>query len=135
MNQKTIAFTRNALRAVVTEGTAAYPFSGFPISVSAKTGTGEVFGKNLNGSPRDTTSWLATYAPSEKPRYAVVMMISQGGTGSLTGGPSVRKIYESLFGVTGSTVNPALSLFPKGPPSGLPGLTLAGRIVPLKVKP
>ncbi len=135
MNQKTLAFVRDALRAVVTQGTAVYPFSGFPISVSAKTGTGEVFGKNLNGSPKDTTSWLATYAPSEKPRYAVVMMISQGGTGSLTGGPSIRKIYESLFGVTGSTVNPALSLFPKGPPTGLPGLTLAGRIVPLNAKP
>lgn len=135
MSAKTIAFAQDALRAVVTEGTAIYPFSGFPIAVSAKTGTGEVFGKNLDGSTKDTTSWLATYAPSAKPRYAVVMMVSQGGTGSLTGGPSVRKIYEALFGVTGSTVNPALSLLPNGPPSALPGLTSAGQIVPLGVKP
>ena len=135
MSAKTLAFTQNALRAVVTEGTAIYPFSGFPIAVSAKTGTGEVFGKNLDGSNKDTTSWLVTYAPSQKPRYAVVMMISQGGTGALTGGPSVRKIYEALFGVTGSTVNPALSLLPNGPPIGLPRITSAGRIVPFGVKP
>jgi penicillin-binding protein 2 len=121
------------LRAVVTEGTAMYPFSGFPIAVSAKTGTGEVFGKNPNGSNKDTTSWLATYAPTEKPRYAVIMMVSQGGTGSLTGGPSVRKIYEALFGVTGSTVDPTKALLPNGPPSVLPRLTSAGQIIPQAV--
>jgi len=135
MNAKTLAFTQDALRAVVTEGTAHYPFTGFPIAVSAKTGTGEVFGKNLDGSAKDPTSWLATYAPSAKPRYAVVMMVSQGGTGSLTSGPSVRKIYEALFGVTGSTVNPANALLPSGPPNALPSLTSAGRIVPLGGKP
>ena len=27
------------------------------------------------------TSWFATYAPANKPQYAVVMMVSQGGTG------------------------------------------------------
>ena len=55
-------------------------------------------------------SWLVSYAPSEKPRYAVVMMVSQGGTGSLTSGPSVRKIYESLFGVVGNKVDPLKSI-------------------------
>jgi penicillin-binding protein 2 len=130
MDATTLAWTQNALRAVVTEGTAMYPFAGFPISVSAKTGTAEVFGKNPDGSNKDTTSWLATYAPTEKPRYAVVMMVSQGGTGSLTGGPSIRKIYEALFGVTGSTVTPTNALLPKGPPTALPKLTSAGRIVP-----
>jgi len=135
MSKKTLAFTQDALRAVVTEGTAKYPFSGFPISVSAKTGTGEVFGKNPDGSPKDTTSWLATYAPSEKPRYAVVMMVSQGGTGALTSGPSVRKIYEALFGVKGSVVDPTAALLPNGPPVGLPSLTLSGQIVPTAGKP
>lgn len=135
MSKKTLAFTQDALRAVVTEGTARYPFSGFPVSVSAKTGTGEVFGKNPDGSAKDTTSWLATYAPSEKPRYAVVMMVSQGGTGSLTSGPSVRKIYEALFGVKGSVVDPTAALLPNGPPAGLPSLTSFGQIVPMTGKP
>ncbi len=135
MSRKTLAFTQDALRAVVTEGTAKYPFSGFPVSVSAKTGTGEVFGKNPDGSAKDTTSWLATYAPSEKPRYAVVMMVSQGGTGSLTSGPSVRKIYEALFGVKGSVVDPTAALLPNGPPAGLPTLTSAGQIIPTTGKP
>ena len=130
VNKKTLDFMQNAFRAVVTEGTARYPFSGFPISVSAKTGTGEVFGKNLDGSPKDTTSWLVSYAPSEKPRYAVVMMVSQGGTGSLTSGPSVRKIYESLFGVVGNKVDPLKSIYPSGPPTTVPMLTSDGRVLP-----
>ena len=130
VNKRTLDFMQNAFRAVVTEGTARYPFSGFPISVSAKTGTGEVFGKNLDGSPKDTTSWLVSYAPSEKPRYAVVMMVSQGGTGSLTSGPSVRKIYESLFGVVGNKVDPLKSIYPSGPPTTVPMLTSDGRVLP-----
>ncbi len=130
LDKATLAFTQDALRAVVTEGTAKYPFTGFPISVSAKTGTGEVFGKNLDGSNKDTTSWLVSYAPSEAPRFAVLMMVSQGGTGALTGGPSVRKIYESIFGVTGSKIDPLRSLFPSGPPSIIPSLTTDGRVLP-----
>ena len=29
------------------------------------------------------------------------MMVSQGGTGSGTSGPAVRKIWEALYGVDG----------------------------------
>ena len=135
LDKPSLAFMQDALQAVVTEGTARYPFTGFPVAVSAKTGTGEVFGKNLDGSEKDTTSWLVSYAPSEKPKYAVLMMVSQGGYGSLTSGPSVRKIYESIFGVTGSKVDPLRSLFPSGPPSVIPKLTTDGRVLPpIKLK-
>jgi penicillin-binding protein 2 len=30
------------------------------------------------------------------------MMVSQGGTGALTSGPSVRKIYEAIYGIEGT---------------------------------
>ena len=45
------------------------------------------------------------------------MMVTQGGTGSKTSGPSVRKIYEELFGVNGTTVNPNKSVLIGGAPS------------------
>ena len=89
----TLNFLHTALREVVVSGTGAGAFAGFPIQVSGKTGTAEVFGRNLNGSLKDNTSWFASYAPSEKPRYAVVMMVSQGGFGATTSGVGVRKIY------------------------------------------
>jgi penicillin-binding protein 2 len=34
------------------------------------------------------------------------MMVEQGGTGALTSGPGVRKIYEALYGIKGNAVKP-----------------------------
>lgn len=120
VSKKTMAFLKSSLRAVITSGTAQWRFDGMPIAVSGKTGTGEVYGKNPDGSSKDTTSWFASYAPSDAPRYAVVMMISQGGTGSGTSGPSVRRIYEALFGVQGQKVITDQAIFPSGPPTQIP---------------
>ncbi len=122
----TIKFLHGALREVVISGTGAGVFSGFPIEVSGKTGTAEVFGRNLNGSLKDNTSWFASFAPSKNPRYAVVMMVSQGGFGASTSGVGVRKIYEALFGVKGNKVIPGAEIFPGGkPPTKLPKISPA----------
>jgi penicillin-binding protein 2 len=102
---------------VITRGTAAGVFSGFPVEVSGKTGTAEVFGRNPNGSAKDDTSWFASYGPTENPQYAVVMMVSQGGFGASTSGLGVRNIYETLFGVSGNKINPEKAVFPNGVPS------------------
>ena len=45
------------------------------------------------------------------------MMVSQGGTGAGTSAPSVRKIYEALYGITGSTIDPAKSVLVGGAPA------------------
>jgi len=125
-SKSTLKFLQRALREVVISGTGAGAFAGFPISVSGKTGTAEVFGRNPNGSLKDNTSWFAAYAPTEKPRYAVVMMVSQGGFGASTSGVGVRKIYEALFGVSGNKVVPGAALFPDGkPPVILPRISPA----------
>jgi penicillin-binding protein 2 len=91
-----------ALRETPRSGTAAWKFIGFPLDqvpLRAKTGTAERYGKQ-------TTSWLASYTD----RYAVVMMISQAGTGSGASGEAVRHIWEGLYGVTGETVDPRRSV-------------------------
>ena len=121
-----LAFLRGSLREVVTTGTAAGAFAGFPVEISGKTGTAEVFGRNPDGSAKDDTSWFASYAPTKNPRYAVVMMVGQGGFGASTSGVGVRRIYESLFGVTGGKVVPGAALFPEGkPPTKLPKISPA----------
>jgi penicillin-binding protein 2 len=57
------------------------------------------------------------------------MMVAQGGTGSGTSAPSVRRIYEEIFGVRGNTIDPKSSILfggtpnnslPKIRPDGLP---------------
>ena len=53
--------------------------------------------------------------------YVVVMMITQGGTGSGTSGPAVRKIWEHLYGINGEKVNPKKAAIPgTTPPAQLP---------------
>lgn len=121
-----MSFLKTSLRDVVVSGTAAGVFAGFPIEISGKTGTGEVFGRNPNGSAKDDTSWFASYAPSKNPRYAVVMMVGQGGFGGSTSGVGVRQIYSTLFGVKGNTIIPGAALFPEGkPPTALPRISPA----------
>jgi len=128
-SKETMKFLDGALREVVVSGTGAGVFSGFPIAISGKTGTAQVFGRNSNGSLKSDTSWFASYGPTEKPRYAVVMMVSQGGYGASTSGIGVRKIYETLLGVQGSKVLSAKIIFPSGvPPVGLPKISPATKV-------
>jgi penicillin-binding protein 2 len=98
------------------------------VKTSGKTGTAQVFGKNPNGRLKDDSSWYAAFAPTGKPRYVAVMMVSQGGFGASTSGAGVKKIYETLFGVKGGKVDPAAELFPSGkPPVKIPKISPATR--------
>ncbi|MER6777310.1 MULTISPECIES: penicillin-binding protein 2 [unclassified Streptomyces] len=107
-----------ALASVATTGSAAWRFGGWPqkqIPMHAKTGTAEVQGKQ-------TTSWFASYTED----YAIVMTISQGGTGSGASGPAVRKIYEAMYGLDekgGQDLSKAL--LPK-PQTALPAIRPEG---------
>jgi penicillin-binding protein 2 len=115
-DEVTLAFMRNALAGVTTDGTGRSSFEGFPldeIPIASKTGSAQVFGADT------TISWFGSFAPANDPRYAVVMMVTEGGTGSGTSGPSVRAIYEALFGVTGGSINPRKSVLIDGAPSDL----------------
>lgn len=127
-SKATLAWLRKALRSVTERGTGYGPFAraGFPLDalpVATKTGTGEVYGKQ-------PTSWFASFAPADKPRYAVVMTVSQGGTGSGTSGPAVAELYKTLFGITGRRVDLAAASPPGGrPPKGLPVVRADGTVV------
>ncbi len=118
-----LAFLRRALRGVIDAGTARRPFEGFPLDevpLAGKTGTGEVFGQQA-------TSWFASFAPADDPRYAVVIMVSQGGTGAGTSGASVKGIYEALFGVRDGSADPARSVLVGGDVAqGLPTMGADG---------
>ncbi len=123
----TMTFLRRTLPGVTTEGSAETPFAGFPldqIPVASKTGSAQVTGSDVS------TSWFTSYAPANDPKYAVVMMITEGGTGSKTSGPSVRKIYEALFGVNGLSIDPSKSVLVGGSPqTELPVIESDGTVI------
>jgi penicillin-binding protein 2 len=95
ISKQLVAYIRDALTGVPSQGTAATAFLGFPLDqvpVAGKTGTAQVNGKQ-------DTSWFAAMAPANNPRYVVVTMVEQGGHGSTTAAPIVRRILEGLFGL------------------------------------
>ncbi|MEU3251617.1 penicillin-binding protein 2 [Streptomyces sp. NPDC006997] len=125
IDKATLTKMDDALAGVATRGTAAWRFGGWPqdeIEMHAKTGTAEVYGKQ-------TTSWFATYTKD----YAIVMTISQGGTGSGASGPAVRNIYDALYGVADDgTINKKKALLPT-PQKSLPKIKADGSIAAPKM--
>jgi penicillin-binding protein 2 len=120
-----ISYVSNALLGTAKIGTMAWKMIGFPldkIHIRSKTGSAEVYGKQ-------STSWVASYDND----YVVLMMVTQGGTGSGTSGPFVRKIWESLYGVHGEQVNTHDALIPGViAPDALPSFQPDGSILPPK---
>jgi len=120
-----IRYVTHALLGTAQTGTMAWKMIGFPldkIHIRSKTGSAEVYGKQ-------STSWVASYDDN----YVVLMMVTQGGTGSGTSGPYVRKIWESLYGVHGSSVDRKDALIPGVvAPDALPSFQPDGSILPPK---
>lgn len=73
-------------------GTATSAFIGFDQSsfrIVGKTGTAQVQGKA-------DTSLFASYAPQDRPRYAVAAVMEESGFGAEASGEVVRHVYEIL---------------------------------------
>jgi penicillin-binding protein 2 len=123
VSKKSLRYVDQALLGTAKTGTTAWKFIDFPldkVKIRSKTGSAEVHGKQ-------STSWVASYDKN----YVVVMMVTQGGTGSGTSGPAVRKIWEALYGVRGMKVNTSRAALPDArPPSGLPVFARDGEILP-----
>ena len=117
---ETMDYMRRALADVPTDGTAKGAFRSFPfetLRTAGKTGTAEVFGKQ-------NTSWYASYGPVDNPRYAVVVMIEQAGQGGQVAAPSVRQIWDGIYGLEGRK-----AAFRDGlPPTALPRIAPDGTI-------
>ncbi len=120
-SKSTLAYIRHALAGVVTSGTAASTFGGFPLGqvcVAGKTGTAQVSGNQ-------STSVFASFAPCDHPKFVTVVMIPNSGYGANVSGPAVRQIWDGLFGLEGHK-----AALPGGVLPGLPHLDKAGQIVP-----
>jgi len=89
-----LAYVRAALADVTRPGgSAGTAWAGFPqdrYPVAGKTGTGEVFGKKA-------TAWFAAFGPTTRPKYAVVVVVSQGASGSKVAAPAVRQIFDAIL--------------------------------------
>ncbi len=116
----TLAYIRSALAGVVTSGTAAGAFGGFPLGkvcVAGKTGTAQVAGGLA-------TSVFASFGPCSDPKYVVVMMIPKSGYGADVSAPAVRQIWDGIYGLEGHR-----AALPGGNQPPLPYINDAGQVV------
>lgn len=99
---------KEAMLAVAKEpgGTAYRYFQYLPLNVAAKTGTAQVVGfsqtekrnireKDLEYYSRSHT-WLTSFAPYDKPKYVVTVLLEHGGKTMTTNALTI-KIYEKLL--------------------------------------
>ncbi|MCX7970491.1 MAG: penicillin-binding protein 2 [Negativicutes bacterium] len=85
-----LQLVREGLKDVAVSGTAAEAFRDFPVPVAGKTGTAE------NPHGRDH-GWFVAYAPYDRPRLAVAVIVERAGFGAMTAAPIARRIFEAYF--------------------------------------
>ncbi|KND55648.1 Penicillin-binding protein 2 (PBP-2) [Candidatus Paraburkholderia kirkii] len=101
VQQKDVDFIKRAMEGVVTNGTAAKVFAGAQYQAAGKTGTAQVYslqGSNYKGHAlaehlRDHALFIA-FAPAEKPKIALALIVENGGWGAESAGPIARKVLD-----------------------------------------
>lgn len=83
-------------------GTAVYASLGTPYRIAGKTGTAQVIAMKQNEKydaekvderHRDH-AWFIAFAPAEKPKIALVVLVENGGHGGGTAAPIARKVLD-----------------------------------------
>jgi penicillin-binding protein 2 len=95
--QAQLDYVMSALADVPRYGTAQSAFAGFPLDqypVAGKTGTAFI------SLDKQDTSWFAGMVPAGDPKYVVVAMVEEAGFGSDVAAPIVRRVIESIYGIT-----------------------------------
>jgi len=139
VSSNTLAYIRSALAGVVTQGTAAGAFGGFPlnqVSAGGKTGTSQRSVPEIDpqtGQAKTYTdrrgrtrtkmseklrvdSWFIGFAPLENPQIAWAVIVEEGGYGARTSAPIAGNLLlkaQSLGLVTTSQPQPTPSPRPR----------------------
>jgi penicillin-binding protein 2 len=90
IHQTTLAVLRDGLKSVVRSGTASRLNDGSIPPTAGKTGTAEVLGQRSN-------SVFAGFAPADKPRIAIAVLVENGGFGAESAVPIAHEVYKTYF--------------------------------------
>ncbi|HVE49564.1 MAG TPA: penicillin-binding protein 2 [Casimicrobiaceae bacterium] len=109
---------RAALVGVNKEGTSARAFAGAKYVSGGKTGTSQVFslkGEKYEASKIDERlrdhAWFVAYAPADKPKIALAVLVENGGFGAQAAAPIARQVLDYfLLGVLPAGAAPLMPL-------------------------
>lgn len=92
LRPETLASIREGLKAVVHgERGTAHQTELHLVDAAGKTGSA-----TFNARDRKAHAWFAGYAPADSPRYAIVVLVEDGGSGGHTAAPLAAKIAARL---------------------------------------
>jgi cell division protein FtsI/penicillin-binding protein 2 len=92
VNIQYLSLIKKGLEEVPKEGGTAWPFFTFPITTAGKTGTAEF------GDPKNKThAWYTAYAPVDKPKITITVLLEAGGEGSTNASPVAKEILRYYF--------------------------------------
>jgi penicillin-binding protein 2 len=63
------------------------------VEIAGKSGTAQT----TDNGKKSNNSWIISFAPFDKPRYAVVILVQAGGSGGGVCGPLVNTVYTGIF--------------------------------------
>jgi penicillin-binding protein 2 len=110
VSDRNLKILRDAMLAETEEGTGQ-PAQVPGLKICGKTGTAQVM--NSRNQEIDRTTWFASFAPYENPRYAVVVMVESGTFGGTTCAPIAHDIYVAILNSEKSN-GPALAALRRG---------------------
>ncbi len=93
IKESTADFLREAMRAVVTEGTGKRADTN-TVDAAGKTATAQT-GQFIDNKEQHN-AWFTGFFPYQNPRYAVTVFIENGGEGALSAAPVFKQILEAI---------------------------------------
>ncbi len=92
LKSNTLSIVRRGMRlGVLTKHGTGHILDSLPFSCAAKTGSAE------HRDDRPPHAWMTAFAPYDKPRFVVTVLVSEGGYGSSTAGPVVASILKAAM--------------------------------------
>lgn len=120
LKQENIDFIKKAMVGVTHEGTGRAIFAGAGYESGGKTGTAQVLGikqgekydKRHNNTRLADNAWYTAFAPADKPRIAIAVIVENGGFGAAAAAPIARKALDFYLlgkrpGDSGKPASPA----------------------------
>jgi penicillin-binding protein 2 len=126
---ETLELIREALAGVVTRGTATRAKSSL-VSIAGKTGTAQTAAlrtgpeKDIPKKLRDH-AWFVSYAPVERPRIAVAVLVEHMGHGGSAAAPLAKQMIEAYMTFSNQPEPVTASQEPVRPPGGALAMQVA----------
>ncbi len=92
LSSSNVSVVKNAMRSVITEGSAVRIFVNYPLEIGGKTGTAQV------STTSSDNAIFTAFAPFDDPEIVATCVIEHGAGGT-DAGYSVRDIFTKYFGV------------------------------------